>query len=135
MKANELRIGSVLRWIDEPSRLLIVSEIGINNQKNRFVRFENGDGSIIDDEDCMIEPIPLTEEWLENFGAKRDDLEIDSYVLSSLTCDYRFFKSTTIDGYIYWTCEKVLGDTCIEYVHQLQNLYFALTGQELEFSE
>ena len=79
-----------------------------------------------------MQPIPLTEEWFERFGAKKDDLEHDSYVLSSITCDYRFFKNYLLDNTIYWTCEKVLGDTCIQYVHKLQNLYFALTGQELE---
>jgi len=54
-----------------------------------------------------IEPIPLTEEWLCKLGFDNN----------------------------HWATKWILEDmpipTGIKYVHQLQNLYFALTGKEL----
>ena len=118
MKANELRIGN---WVnDYQFKKPLKVTVGV------LWEIENG----MD----FYERILLTEEWFLKFGGKTDDFEIDSFVLSSLTCDYRFFKTDLIGGETYWTCEKILGDTCIEYVHELQNLYFALTGTELELS-
>ena len=130
MKANELRIGNLLTWEDEPNRLLIVSEIGFNNQKNRWVRFENGDGSIIEDEFSQLIPISLTEEWLVKFGFEKlwyDDngMKLPYYRLNQndylFDLDYEFCATRDDAGYIY-----------LKSVHQLQNLYFALTGEELE---
>ena len=60
-------------------------------------------------------PIPLNEEWLIKF---RWNPPKDIGVSFSLTTDEIHF----VAGNYY---KK------IEYVHQLQNLYFALTGQEL----
>ena len=75
-----------------------------------------------------IKPIPLTEEWLLRFG-----FEFDIF----------YQKHTNGKICIYW-CNKIcLFSWCKshredilryeypEYVHQLQNLYFALTGEEL----
>ena len=65
-----------------------------------------------------IQTIKLTEEWLIHFG---------------------FFKSGSnfiIQGLKIWNlgqgfvCDK--NGIIIEHVHQLQNLYFALTGKELK---
>ena len=60
-----------------------------------------------------IEPIPLTEEWLIRFGFKKDMVLL-----------------TNSDGDNFY-----LSDFKIEYVHQLQNLYFALTGNELDYEK
>lgn len=70
--------------------------------------------------------IPITEEWLLKFGFEKEPkIELENY----------YFK----DG---WLCENYSeGDGGIhfiakcEYVHQLQNLYFALTGKELQLKE
>ena len=78
-----------------------------------------------------VEPIPLTEEWLLKLGFKKTEWDnFNSYRLMIGNNDY------TIVLYSDGNCE--VGDiiTCkIEYVHQLQNLYFALTGEELKQQE
>ena len=65
-----------------------------------------------------IKPIPLTEEWLLNFGY---DLISENHfgVLGHL-----IWK---IEGRFY--CDK--NGIQLKYVHQLQNLHFALTQREL----
>ncbi len=70
-----------------------------------------------------LSPIPLTEEWLLKFGFKQkngikcwvnEDVEICFETLANY---YRLYPRTNK----------------IKYVHQLQNLYFALTGSELQY--
>ena len=69
-----------------------------------------------------IKPIPLTEKWLLDFGFenKEENWEkSDSNLWDFLIIlDYESFM------YSYSKLE-------IKHVHQLQNLYFALTGEEL----
>jgi hypothetical protein len=71
-------------------------------------------------------PIPLTEEWLFKFGFENIDTNDDggdNYWYLSKT-DFmldRFFQSFTMNT-----------SFDLEYVHQLQNLYFALTNEELK---
>jgi hypothetical protein len=73
------------------------------------------------------EYIPLTAEWLKRFGFKSasegywDD--------GALEVGY-----TTTDEnmqYEYLSIKSLTEMVDLKYVHQLQNLYFALTGQEL----
>ena len=68
-------------------------------------------------------PIPLTEEWLLKFGFESDD----EFIFEK---DIRICK--TKQGYVYFDF-SVMDPICdVKYVHQLQNLHFALTGEELE---
>ena len=72
-----------------------------------------------------IQPIPLTEEWLIRAEFKpflKDCSNSGNYILQSIIIHTR--KS---GYYLHNPVPK------IKSVHQLQNLYFALTGQELEF--
>ena len=64
-------------------------------------------------------PIPLTEEWLLKFGFKKIS-EIGDYSNGNMTV------ILAISNKIYTLKRKR-----INHVHQLQNLYFALTGEEL----
>ena len=110
MKASELRCGN---WVCIHSIELQMCIDDFNFREDFFI------------------PIPLTDEWLLKFGFK--------YVES-----YDNYKVKAGD---YWNSVKFYeGEWCynnddsdsgcyflttIKYVHQLQNLYFALTGEEL----
>jgi len=107
MKANELRIGN---WIEH------------NQYPNDTVIIRIEDGKHIDEAIRLnANPLPLTEEWLIKFGFEKRSLH--------------YFKK---DGIIlsvedfYYECFLSSNSVIIKYVHQLQNLYFALTNQELE---
>lgn len=86
--------------------------------------------------DESITPIPLTEEWLLKFGFEvkpdnpKQKPQYNGDFLFDM-CGYQFSNSEKgQDGGVYsWDLNR--GDTIIKHVHQLQNLYFALTGQEL----
>lgn len=95
----------------------------------------DGDTIVIGDDEtptCTVEdakPIPLTQVWLRKFGFEgRND-----------TFSKNGFEMFGIEAVSYhpcydWTGVKV-GMRCLEYVHQLQNLFFAITGEELELKD
>jgi hypothetical protein len=82
--------------------------------------------------DALYEPIPLTEEWLVKFGFE-DRIETGvciayHYGHNPITNDWmiELIKIHEDSFYFYKN-----GHFKIVFVHQLQNLYFALTGEEL----
>lgn len=75
--------------------------------------------------------IPLTDEWLTKFGFISD--EISWYY--SLDYDkeketFKIFELQDESGYAILGVNEF--SICIKYVHQLQNLYFALANEELK---
>lgn len=73
-----------------------------------------------------IEPMLLTEEWLIKFGFISNPYS-DRYELGEFHIEHNAER-----GYsIFW--HDKTGVT-IENVHQLQNLYFSLTGEELKLN-
>ena len=117
MKPTELRIGNWIEWDDDSHEQFKVETIDYS-EPNYFVN-----GGLLDD---ML-PIPLTEEWLLKFGAvKTFDNWQFTISVGAITLHFRRNNEWYSElGGIY------LGSK-IKYVHQLQNLYFALTGNELE---
>ena len=71
------------------------------------------------------DPIPLTEEWLTKFGFELIEGNFHLYANGF---------SLDINGSItkFWVNETIVD---IKYVHQLQNLFFALTGEELKIKK
>jgi hypothetical protein len=67
----------------------------------------------------LYDPIPLTEEWLLKFG------------LMSIKTELGLWNNGDAI-YFNYGLEKSIQ---LKYVHQLQNLYFALTGEELEIKK
>ena len=80
-----------------------------------------------------IKPIPLTEEWLVKFGFYNCDNSIDRWFQISRDSLLKIFVSANGDTFLaFYGDERIMK---IDYLHQLQNLYFALTNKELEISE
>lgn len=80
----------------------------------------------------QLKPIPLTEEWLLKMGfEKRIDRKYERFSVGKFELEYYSHSDDVIDGF-YFYCEHVKsGDVKIPHIHQLQNLYFAITGEEL----
>ena len=121
MKVTELRVDNFI---------LYKSPFGNNEEK--IGQMKPGDFSSFDERSYF--PIPLTPEWLERCGLSISDKpEADVYkVYSNLLIDIAYKE----DGYyLYSLCADPYYDQSIgkpiKYVHQLQNLYYALTGTEL----
>jgi len=111
MKRTELRIGNYLKL---GTIKLRVSEI---NQESFYA--ENEDEEFFKNTAWEIEPIELSEEWLLKFGFNYQDAKYWTDGLCIHTSDKDFYII------------QEQGRVFIKSVHQLQNLYFALRGQEL----
>jgi hypothetical protein len=102
---------------------------------NNFMWVESQEGI---EDFISFEPIPLTEEWLIKFGFdKRESSVCDAFYIgiNPITKDWLFdivwlknMMDYSYEGFPFYRN----GHHKIQYVHQLQNLYFALTGEELQ---
>jgi len=139
MKASELRLGNYVNVPNSkqcPFRIdafehcsekfiKVAKEVKLNGFEVHPLTWYGGD----------LKPIPLTEEWLLKFGFKHQnkyDLESNLYS-KKLKSEYYFTiysKTETLDFKTFHPINFVF-DIKIDFVHQLQNLYFALTGEEL----
>ena len=76
-----------------------------------------------------MEPIPLTPEWLERFGFYCPFVGgVYESITRSMDMRFRIHK---VSGDLFIIGNYESSARPIQYVHQLQNLYFALTGEEL----
>ena len=127
MKANELRLGNLVT----ATLTNEIYEIGI--WALRVIEDGNYQNSY-DTETKVYKAIPLTEEWLLKFGFKK---QLDKSFAKndfSIFLDKRFktnlFLQENQEDFKWFSYELK-----VEYIHQLQNLYFALTGEELKIKE
>lgn len=131
MKANELRIGNLLQ--DNSSLLLEV--VGLCNFK--ILRTPPIVCRALDEDTIKeigvvpedIRPIPLTEKWLLKFGFVNNWNGFSKYGYWKDD-----FKIISAGNSVFYTIINGK-ETEIKYVHQLQNLYFALTGEELTINK
>lgn len=120
MEASDLRLGNIILSPDTGKPVVV--ELGHLQAIKDGVKFNNK----------YYEPLVLSPEILEKAGfVERDRALLESY-------GYRNFihRNATIqigpNGIKTWVSNKM--DEPVEhikYLHELQNLYFALTGEEL----
>jgi len=124
MKATELRIGNLVYGYFNPQDVGNQTTAPIVKVKAKDLELGNSFG-------VWFKPIPLTEEWLVRLGFElKHPKEISNKGFYNDKIDYSY----SIDGTLYVGCDDGNGygiPSKIRYVHQLQNLYFALTGEEL----
>ena len=126
MKANELRIGNIVISTDMDGntvygcvRTLRKNDLSIENEVDGV-----GNVYVVYD----FTPIPLTEDWLLKFGFKRSSYNDSRYDFG----EWHIIFSKN-DKPVF----RVVGRSIVycEYLHTLQNLIFALTGEELTINE
>ena len=74
-------------------------------------------------------PIPLTEEWLLKFGFVSNPYQDIYYIKNGDNSFVIDINKTRGKLELFWK------HIDLKYVHQLQNLYFALTGEELTIKQ
>lgn len=123
MKANDLRIGN---WIYNPVQkidfqvdITTLSNIYFDEQSKLKPRFE---------------PTPLTEEWLLKMGFEKSVDTTNLFVkienINEVQYEITFNEKVGCSLYAeeFWLKDDV------KYVYQLQNLYYALTNEELSIN-
>jgi hypothetical protein len=130
MKTSELRIGNYIKLM-------------LNAEDFAIVQVTLNDLESVDNKKGVYEPLPLKEDWLLKHGFFVENFD---YAIPISECKVVWLTLIPQDDECsaYSVCvtqtdedeedqNAFLSD--ISYVHQLQNLYFALTGKELEHEE
>lgn len=121
MEAKELRIGNKIFFI-------ICDKENSNLDEKKEITVDISDFEFIRDNNSLFEGIPLTEEWLLKFGFLIDGEE---YRLEGISIEdiHNGVKWVVymFDEYHAVECSLAI----VQHVHTLQNLYFALTNEEL----
>ena len=134
MKSNELRIGNILTVGRYDVKVIEIHHLGV--QVCDLEETQDTWEPYVD----RIKPIPLTEEWLLKFGFENIDKGGNDFITYT-DSEHNYYLQIDVrrkDGK-YLILDNSFDDlrafsmVDIEYVHQLQNLYFALTGNELKY--
>ncbi len=129
--SNEVRIGNLVNYNDGEygfdDYVVIIEPHEIHTYRTIAERIKNAE----------LNPIPITPEWLEMFGFVKSISPKchENWVMYS---QHHFsFVLREITPFIGFTYHSYGTDHSlqIDHVHQLQNLYHALTGQELTVKE
>ena len=119
MEAKELRIGNYVYHAN-----IVNDDVSIIEVTLDVIIYMVLGGSL-----NKYKPIPLTEEWLLKFGFKKGQIQLTTYTNGKLSITLK--TNEYVNGRTYFNSWCIL-EKQIQYVHQLQNLYFALTGEELK---
>jgi hypothetical protein len=131
IRANELRIGN---WVEEE----ILGNVRVHEILHNSVwvvcEYMNVDRSI-EERSCKlilsdIKPIPINPEILKKAGFEKSEDNFGGYLVD-IGNDEKI--RLVFDNIIGWNWPMFGNNPAITtYLHQLQNLYVALTGTELE---
>lgn len=134
MKASELRIGNYVTTINRSNKIHLPTgitemigtvglfSVDLYDYKKHFSEQQPRKESL-----ANITPIPLTEELLIKFGFFR---KYDIYALSEFNIAH-LTNGLNERSFVLLDVEDNVVSIDFNYVHQLQNLYFCLTGEEL----
>ena len=114
IKANELRIGNLIHFDGKITHANSRNIAYINNSN----RLKNGDS-------IAFEPIVLDSEWLLKAGYKKQN----GYGYSNYNIYGMILKND--NGFEFHYYGIIIR---LDFVHQLQNLFFSFYGEELVFS-
>ena len=112
MEIREIRVGNYYQWYAD----------------GKYYNYQIEAKDFANDNYKNFEPIKLTEEWLVKLGFTDEG----DFFMNELQKDLVIYydEGKVQIGSDFGTVESNLNH--IHYVHQLQNLYSALTGTELE---
>ena len=126
MEAENYRVGNI---VEQPGRVGKISEVWQDGV--RLEGYNNGYDY------NHTKPINLSEKWLNDFGFKKEVLSDDSGYYYTLELDDNKYCDLCIssgdkNGFIEVTLFPYEEWFRYKYVHELQNLFFAIKRTELE---
>ncbi len=117
LKAQDLRIGNLVSGIFEVEKVLEIHQSFVNTDGRKYTPLQE------------IKPIPITEEWLLKLGFERGEnphfITYKRGEIELLDNIGQFFR-------VYYSKTHLMD---IKYIHELQNLFYCITGNELEMKE
>jgi hypothetical protein len=146
MNANELMLGNYVEFENQLHQIIGITDDEINLSR----KSDSGKNHITYWVGIYsVKPIPLTEKWLLDFEFFNKGNEIVNQYEEN-TNVFCFGEDNKVkikfnkewygdvkENALFHICFYQFDDfiCCLKYVHQLQNLYFSLTGINLQFLE
>lgn len=135
MKANELRLGNIVKDAKQDYQGVVTGILS-----DYLVQVTYPSGVTASEYPEELAPIPLTEQWLLRAGFERNEPEniqsgVSLIIDQSLNIQFLELGDGELEYAQLCIDDEYTCGTDIYYVHQLQNLYFALTGNELTFAD
>lgn len=125
MEVQELRIGNYVKIFDT------ITQIEGMSTWDNFIQSSN----FAEREISEFEPIQLTEEWLLNFGFIRHHEDYSNNIIYIKNV----YNNTEFEWGVYpneiGSGVQIINRKELKYVHQLQNLCYSLTGEELKLNQ
>lgn len=133
MKVEDLRIGNYLTQIDQNGEKELTYVYGIiSDVINPLVNEDYHGGAFGQKryyQGWNYEPIPLDDEIMERLGfSSKWTKGVFGVATTSEHSDYVFYQECEENGIAYFPKP-------LKYVHELQNMYYALTDEELTVNE
>lgn len=122
MEAKDLRIGNYIDY--ETEREIVTMQITYE-----YIRLiHNGNKN--------FKPIPLTEEWLLKFGFEKEveykkKINFSRFHLFQINASNPYNDNKNEFKVNFYQSKQTVELCRIKYVHELQNLFFCLCGEEL----
>jgi len=118
MKANELRIGNLVKYPGRPNyECWPIADYHFRQ---------------IIDGNCCVVGVPLTEDWFRKLS--EEEFEFIGFG-TMLIWQHKIYESIKYEFITDGSCDVYFNDEIINrklYVHEWQNIHHALTGQELK---
>lgn len=127
MEINEIRVGNLIQFFGATKKIEYISN-------NAVVWLNEAKEPRYSSMSCHVNigrctPIPITADWLMILGFIHDS-EQEFFNRGDICLSY----SKDYEGYTLFVNHEYETGEPFKYLHQLQNLYFALTGKELEIN-
>lgn len=126
IKPQDFRLGNILnvRCVSDECK-------GLDDFTPWQINIYNLKDIVDENTDFEYKPIELTEEWLLKFGFNKSG-EDDLYIHTNSYTNGLSYYDDTLHFCVEGESHPIYH---IQYVHQLQNLYYSLTGSELTIKD
>lgn len=136
IKESELRLENLINYNGEPMPIFSIDRGCRSFYTINDIQINRNTGCTIKGGEDVFNPIPLTEKWLLSLGFidpsggyRATGAEVVYEITAKEKKIELWMRWPDAWGFSNWNkCE-------IKYVHQLQNLYFSLVGEELQIKE
>jgi hypothetical protein len=127
---NELRLGSAVLVSNKVEYITAIPNNGLVETTGMVDAFEVE----------KLQPVPLADEILEKIGFVKDTTEDENNWMFLIYPDIKTFLcinattgATALFEFLGESSHYTFTQACNKYLHQLQNLFLALTGEDLNF--
>jgi hypothetical protein len=133
IKPNELRIGNLVKYLNIPYPVYPLKDgiVEVEEVLSDGVNRSQGDSTLYESEN--IEGIPLTTEWLGKLGCDVKTYDDEDGALVSLTGFFVTQPFYQEDHSL--SISHAPKARRLKYVHEFQNYYHAVMGEELTIKE